>query len=56
MSIFLVDCELDQDRETAFVSYLLVPHEIVINRKCLWKHKAAQKKRTLQSQLFYGFF
>ena len=38
MSTFLVDFELDQERETAFVSYLLVFYEIAINRQFLWKH------------------
>ena len=36
--MFLVDFELYQDRETAFVSYLLDLHEMAINRKFLWKH------------------
>ena len=38
MSIFPVDFELDQDREAAFVSYLLVFHEMAIYRKFLWNH------------------
>ena len=38
MSMFLVDFELDQDRETSFVSYLLDFQEMAIKRKFLWKH------------------
>ena len=38
MSIFPVDFELDQDRETSFVSYLLDFQEMAIKRKFLWKH------------------
>lgn len=52
MSKFLVDFELDQDRETVFVSFLVDVHELAINRKLLWTHQAnTEKKNFLSPQL-----